>query len=279
MLARLLTVCAAGLLAACTSLDGYRSNRAATRPLLTLAATHQEAHKGGADAILAFEPCDPARLTVLFVHGANGSPRDWLSFASRLDRSRYQALFFAYAPDVSVDEAAQQLHAALLDLQRRHGCSPAVFTAHSLGGIVVRSFLIERGAEFPRATLFVSLSTPWAGEPLAAWGARLVSRPPRSWPDLAPGSRTLRRLFASPLPQHVRHVLFFSHKGGYSVLPGNRDGAVTLASQLDERAQREAVLVAGFDENHRGILESAQVFDRYTAVLGEAYRSMTEAGQ
>jgi pimeloyl-ACP methyl ester carboxylesterase len=277
MLTRLLPACAAWLLAACSPLDVHRSNSAHMRPMLQFVAADRVAHASDAAQIYAFEPCDPARLAVLFVHGANGSPNDWLSFAERLDRSRYPALFFAYPPHASVDEAAQRLHTKLLELQRRHGCAPVVLTAHSLGGLIVRSFLLEHGAAFPRVTLFVSLSTPWAGERLAGLGARLAPMHPPAWADLVPESLTLRRLFASPLPEHVRHVLFFSHKGGYSILPGNRDGAVTLASQLDQRAQREAVLVVGFDEDHEGILESAQVFERYAAVLGATYRSMPEA--
>jgi pimeloyl-ACP methyl ester carboxylesterase len=265
---------AAWLLAACSSLDVDRSNTGHVRSMLQLVAADREAHPSNAAGLFALERCDPTRLAVLFVHGANGSPNDWLSFVERLDRSRYQALFFAYPPHASVDEAARRLHEKLLDLERRHGCVPVVLTAHSLGGLVVRSFLLEHGASFPKATLFVSLSTPWAGEPLAELGVRLAPMHPPAWADLAPGSRTLRRLFASPLPEHVRHVLFFSHGGGFSIMPGNRDGAVTLASQLDQRAQREAVLVVGFDEDHEGILQSAQVFERYAAVLGATYRSM-----
>ncbi|MBC8055530.1 MAG: alpha/beta fold hydrolase [Rhizobiales bacterium] len=277
MLTRLVLACAAWLVAACSSVDEDRSNTGDVWPMLQLVAASREAHASDAAEILALEPCDPTRLAVLFVHGANGSPSDWLWFAERLDRSRYQALFFAYPPHASVDEAARRLHARLLDLQRLHGCAPVVLTAHSLGGLVVRSFLLEHGGAFPQATLFVSLSTPWAGEPLAKLGVRLAPKHPSAWADLVPGSRTLRRLFASPLPEHVQHVLFFSHKGRYSILPGNRDGAVTLASQLDQRAQREAVLVVGFDEDHEGILESAQVFERYAAVLDGTYRSMSEA--
>jgi hypothetical protein len=201
MLTRLLLACAAWLLAACPPLDVHRSNTAQVRPTLQLVAADRGTHASDAVQILALEPCDPARLVVLFVHGA----------------------------------------------------------------------------AFPQATLFVSLSTPWAGEPLAELGVRLAPMHPPEWADLVPGSRTLRRLFASLLPEHVRHVLFSRHKGGDSILPGNRDGAVTLASQLDHRAQREAVLVVGFDEDHEGILESAQVFERYAAALGATYRGMSEA--
>jgi pimeloyl-ACP methyl ester carboxylesterase len=277
MLVRWLPACVAWLLAACSPLDTRRTGTDDVRPTRQLVAVDGVASAVDAGRIVAFEPCDPARLAVLFVHGANGSPSDWFSFAARLDRSRFQALFFAYPPDASVDEAARGLHEGLMDLRRRAGCEPVVFTAHSLGGLVVRSFLLEHGAAFPRATLFVSLSTPWAGEPLARLGARLapVHRP--AWADLVPASGTLQRLFASPLPQHVRHVLFFSHKGRFSILAGNRDGAVTLASQLDPRAQGEASLVVGFDEDHDGILASEPVFDRYAAVLRSTFGAGFEA--
>jgi triacylglycerol esterase/lipase EstA (alpha/beta hydrolase family) len=150
MLTRLLSACAAWLLAACSPLDLHRSHTVHMRPMLQLVAADRVAHASDAVQILALDPCDPARLAVLFVHGANGSPKDWISFAKRLDRSRYQALFFAYLPDASGDEAARRLHANLPELQRHHGCAPVVLAARSLGGLVVRSSLIDHGAAFPK---------------------------------------------------------------------------------------------------------------------------------
>lgn len=274
---RLLPVCVAGLLVACSPLDTRRTSPDHLGPTRQLVSVGGVANSADAAQIFAFEPCDPARLGVLFVHGANGSPSDWFSFASRLDRSRYQALFYTYPPHASVDEAARRLQAKVRDLRRREGCEPNVFTAHSLGGLVVRSFLLEFDSKSRQPILFVSLSTPWAGEPLAELGARLAPMHRPAWVDLVPGSFTLQRLFASPLPLRVRHVLFFSHRGRFSILAGNRDGAVTLASQLDLRAQGEASLVVGFDEDHEGILDSEPVFDRYAAVLRSTFVSMSEA--
>ena len=47
----------------------------------------------------------------------------------------------------------------------------------------------------------------------------------------------------------------------------NNDGAVELSSELDYRAQSEAVRTIGFDEDHVGILSSQIVIDEYNQIL------------
>jgi pimeloyl-ACP methyl ester carboxylesterase len=37
-------------------------------------------------------------------------------------------------------------------------------TAHCMGGLVVRTLLLNHGDQLPQVKLFVSLSTPWVGE-------------------------------------------------------------------------------------------------------------------
>src|SRR5262245_38386871 len=37
--------------------------------------------------VYMLEPYDPAKIPVLFVHGAGGSPQDWRYFIERLDRT------------------------------------------------------------------------------------------------------------------------------------------------------------------------------------------------
>ncbi|MCW5658671.1 MAG: alpha/beta hydrolase [Burkholderiaceae bacterium] len=215
-------------------------------------------------------PYDPQRIPVLFVHGAAGSPQDWRYFFDHLDRTRYQPWFFFYPSGASLDSMAYLLFWKLFNLQARYPFERIHLTAHSMGGLVVRTFLLNHGSQFPQAKLFVTLSTPWAGEPSAEIGVKHSPAVVPSWNDMQPDGRFMKTLFERPLPSGIDHYLLFGHKGGYSMLRPNNDGTVTLASQLRSPAQAEARMVFGFDEDHVSILSSAQVFAHYQTILAGA---------
>ena len=213
------------------------------------------------------EPYDPQRIPVLFVHGAAGSAQDWRHFVEHLDRGRYQAWLYQYPSGASVDSMAYLLYWKLLNLQLRYRYDTLVVTAHSMGGLVARRFLLDHGRQFPQIRLFVSLSTPWGGEELAAAGVRHSPAVVPSWNDMQPQGRFMQALFAQPLPRQVGYYLLFGHRGGGSLLRPNNDGTVTLASQLRGPAQSEARRVFGFDEDHASILSSPAVLAQYRSIL------------
>lgn len=209
--------------------------------------------------IVFLEPYDPARVPVLFVHGAAGSPQDLKALVDRLDRRRYQAWLFHYPSGGGLDAMAHLLYWKLINLQWRHRFTRWAVVAHSMGGLVVRQLLATSGPELPPPQLFVSISTPWAGEPAADLGVRHAPAVVPSWHDLRPGSPFLQDLFTRPLPAGVDHVLLFGHRGGYSLWRPNTDGTVTLSSQLRPEAQAQAHRVLGFDEDHTSILAAPAV--------------------
>lgn len=212
------------------------------------------------------EPYDPDKIPILFVHGAVGSPQDWRYVFDHIDRTRYQAWFFQYPSGASIDSMAYLLYWKLFNLQLRYRFDSLAIVAHSMGGLVVRHFLAHFGAQFPQIKLFVSLSTPWAGEASAQVGVQHAPAVVPSWIDMQPEGRFMQALFTRPLPSHTAYYLFFGHKGGYSMLRPNNDGTVTLASQLRGAAQAEAKMVFGFDEDHVGILSSPQVMRQFSLV-------------
>jgi len=216
------------------------------------------------------EPYDARKTPVLFVHGAAGSPQDWRYFLARLDRERYQPWIFYYPSGAAVESMAYLLYWKLLNLHLKHGFERLVITAHSMGGLVARSFLVHHGAQFPGPKLFVSVSTPWGGEPSAEMGVRHSPAVVPSWHDMRPDGRFVRELFLRRLPPQTEYHLLFGHKGGYSLTRPNTDGTVTLASQLKSPAQQEARRVVGFDEDHTSILSSPAVFTQYAALLADA---------
>jgi pimeloyl-ACP methyl ester carboxylesterase len=218
--------------------------------------------------IYFLEPYDPGKTPILFVHGAAGSPQDWKYFLQHLDRSRYQPWFFYYPSGASLDSMSYLLYWKLGNLQRRYHFDRLYLTAHSMGGLVARSFLANYGDQFPAVKLFVTLSTPWGGDALADSGVDYSPAVIPSWNDVRASGRFVQTLFQKPLPRDLDYYLFFGHGGRYSLLrPASNDGTITLASQLRPAAQTEARRVFGYDEGHVSILSSPQVFAQYDALL------------
>jgi pimeloyl-ACP methyl ester carboxylesterase len=224
------------------------------------------------------EPYDAAKTPVLFVHGASGTPRDLRSLAEGLDRARYQPWFYYYPSGASMDSTAHLLLWKLHHLQSRYGFRRLHVVAHSIGGLVVRRAFVEHGAQFPHVKLFVSVSTPWGGEPLAAFGVQGLPASVPAWQDLQPSSTFMRSLFDRKLPPNAEHYLLFGHRGGGAFFRPNNDGAVTLASQLAPAAQAEARMVYGYNEDHLSILRSAQVRAQLNALLAAADAARASEG-
>jgi pimeloyl-ACP methyl ester carboxylesterase len=221
--------------------------------------------------IYFLEEYDARKTPVLFVHGAAGSPQDWRYFIAHLDRSRYQPWIFHYPSGASLDSMSYLLYWKLSNLQRRYHYERLYLTAHSMGGLVVRSFLADYGDQFPAARLFVSLSTPWGGDALAERGVAYSPAVIPSWNDVRANGRFVRTLFRKPLPRELDYYLMFGHAGRYSLLrPASNDGTITLASQLRADAQAEARRVFGYDQDHVGVLSSPEVFAQYAALLKAA---------
>jgi hypothetical protein len=140
-----------------------------------------------------------------------------------------------------------------------------------MGGLVSRSFIAEavrRSAAF-EIPVFVTLSTPWQGHAGAEKGVAKSPAVVPAWRDMAPSSPFLKKIWETPLSPKTAYYLLFSYSGDFSVMISrNNDGAVSLASVLDPRAQVAARRVLGFNEDHGGILTSPAVAGVVRALLG-----------
>ncbi|MBT8491229.1 MAG: hypothetical protein KJN62_09280, partial [Deltaproteobacteria bacterium] len=85
--------------------------------------------------------------------------------------------------------------------------------------------------------------------------------------DLASGSTFIESLFRKKLPCDIIYGLFFGYRGDKLILSGADDGTVALKSQLDFRAQSEAIRCFGFNEDHISILFTEEVLRRYKKML------------
>jgi pimeloyl-ACP methyl ester carboxylesterase len=169
-------------------------------------------------------------------------------------------------------------------LQVQLGFRDFAVVAHSMGGLVSRGFLqrYKEGGGQAAIPLFVTISTPWGGHKAAAIGVKTAPAVVRVWVDMAPGSPYQSALFYKDpdaksmprgLPQGTPHHLLFTFKQGSATFGEADDGTVTVASQLQREAQRDATRLHGFDDTHMGVLESAETAALLNDLLRNALRA------
>ena len=206
---------------------------------------------------------DPNKIPILFVHGACGSPLGWKGFVEKIDRNRFQPWFYYYPSGASIESMSYLLFWKIYNLQIKYKFKDLYITAHSMGGLVVRSFLTDFGNALPFRTEFVSISTPWGGDALAEKGVKYSPAVIPAWKDIQAQGDFIRSLYRKKMPPTVGHYLFFGYRGNRNPIRPNNDAVVTLSSLLDERSQAEAIRIYGFNEDHDSILSSEAVMAQY----------------
>ncbi|WP_129645247.1 esterase/lipase family protein [Peristeroidobacter agariperforans] len=234
----------------------------------------RSAHGG----IFCLEPPVAGRTVVLFIHGINGSPRDFRFLIAHLDHNRFQPCVFFYASGASLDNIGRDLAKDVGELHRRYDIGSLVIVGHSIGGLIGRELVLNpsshAGVDIP---LLITMSAPWGGVPSAAVGVRWSPVVIDSWRDIASGSAYLSSLFVDAvgstrdLPASTRHYLLFSYRKSWSSFGLSGDAVTSVASQLFRTAQDQAYRVYGFDVSHSEILRNGGVAN----VLDEALRTVS----
>ena len=223
----------------------------------------------GLAGIYFLEPYAPDKIPVLLVHGINGTPRDFDTLVQAMDRKRYQPWLFYYPSGLEISAVGTGLLGMLNELQREYRFQELHVVAHSMGGLVARSFLNEcrKAQECDYVRTFTSISSPFGGASAAQAGVDWAPVVMPVWRDMSPQSRFLGELFASPPPAQVQHHMVFGYHNAGKLSGASGDGTVPLASQLPLAAQRQAVSIRGFDEDHASILAAPAVAEYVNAVL------------
>ncbi len=123
------------------------------------------------------EPFDPEKIPVLFVHGAGGNPTVWAPLMNQIDRTHFQPWIFYYPSGLRLDMATEFLRHSLSKILVSYKFKKLVIIAHSMGGLVSRSFvntIVKKDVEqrFKQfKLLYLTLSTPWEATKLlkSAW--------------------------------------------------------------------------------------------------------------
>lgn len=216
---------------------------------------------------------DRDKTPILFVHGSGGNPTDFRFLIEGLDRSRYQPWVYFYPTGMRLERQSELLYRMVAALQNELGFRQLCVLAHSMGGLVARGAISEAvrrstSIEFPT---FITLSTPWQGHAGAEKGVAQSPAVVPAWRDMAPSSPFLKKIWEIPLPKKTAYHLIFSYSGDFSLMINrNNDGAVSLASELDPRAQVAARRTFGFNEDHGGILSSPAVSQVVNTILSNS---------
>lgn len=159
------------------------------------------------------------------------------------------------------------LYWKLINLKLKYKFDEIYFTAHSMGGLVARSFIMDFGKQFPYIPLFISLSTPWGGDPMAELGVQQSPAVIPCWIDMQPGSELIKSLYQKKMPENTSFYMFYGHRGSRNPFRSNNDGTITLSSLLDRRPQSDAKMTYAFDEDHASIIYSAEVLAQYNSII------------
>ena len=219
--------------------------------------------------VFSLEKLDPGKTMVLFVHGVQGTPRDFKYLVSGLDTTRYQPWFYFYPSGMPLQKLGSLLGGIIryLTAAENFNVQRIIVVAHSMGGLVALSGLNQLcndGAP-PYLKGYISFDSPYGGVEDAKAGVEKAPAVVPSWRDVATGSPFLEQLYQGAAPGALPFYLFFGYKTGHS-----SDGTITLQSQLEPRVHLSALKSYGFNATHEGILndESArQQFYKVLAVL------------
>jgi len=135
----------------------------------------------------------PCSRPLLLVHGYSCSRGVWWLLRRRLEAAGHIVATVSLAPPYTnigklVPELGQRIEAVC----KATGADRVILVAHSMGGLVCRSYLARHGSD--RVERLITISSPHSGSELARIGIGKNAR------EMEPGSRWLKDLGQSGLP-------------------------------------------------------------------------------
>jgi pimeloyl-ACP methyl ester carboxylesterase len=224
--------------------------------------------------IYFLEEYDADRIPVLFVHGISGYPEAFSALIGGLDTSRFQPWFYFYPSGIGLADTSRHLATLLRKLQIKHDFDDIAIVAHSLGGLVSRGAILTYAEDTKRddIELFISLNSPFGGDPRAVRTERARIAIPQTFRDMNPASEYMTWLFYEDDDREVfktlsgdtEHHMIIGYKG--SGEPYN-DGSVTIETQAHTELQEYATSVRIWNYTHVGILNERRTSDRVNRLL------------
>jgi len=198
--------------------------------------------------LLMLQVYDPRKKPVIFVHGMNGGPTDFQNLIHSLDKRRFQPWVLYYPTGIRLDIVSDYFVEAVQALKHRHNFNDFSIIAHSMGGLVTRSFIKKYTKQFPehakKINMVVTVNSPMGGMASAASGVKNSPIVVPAWRDVAANSEFIKELHTWDWPHIIPYYVIFSYF----------DGVVALNSQLPFKLQSENSRMYGFNNDHVGTL-------------------------
>lgn len=135
----------------------------------------------------------PCARPLVLVHGYACSRGVWWWLRTRLETAGHTvASVSLYPPYTNIGKLVPQLRQRIEEVCRETGADQVVLIAHSMGGLVCRSYLARHGGQ--RVERLVTIASPHAGTELARIGIGKNAR------EMEPGSLWLRDLATEAVP-------------------------------------------------------------------------------
>lgn len=141
---------------------------------------------------------------VIFVHGLNNNAAVWVYLNRLLEKLGYNTSTYSYSSFfVPLDKIVAGLDRHIRKVESLHPGKKPIFICHSLGGIMVRSWLLDF-ANHERIGALFTLGTPHSGSKLAAMAPGALAK------NITPKAALISRLREAPQPQGVPCLSFVS---------------------------------------------------------------------
>ena len=218
--------------------------------------------------VFFLEEYQAGKVPVLFVHGAMGGPTNFKKMISDIDKRSFQPWVFYYPSGLRLDMISDYLVEAVSRLQNKYDFPEFYVIAHSMGGLVTRSFVKKyvqyASGNSKRLRLVMTVNSPMNGMPAAAAGVKHSPIVIPSWRDVEPGSEFLHDIHKWKWPQEIPYHLVVSYTTQES-----GDGVVSLQSQVPLKLQAESTRMYIFNNDHVGTLEDNDFLILFNKILSD----------
>lgn len=237
--------------------------------------------KQGNSGVFFLDDFDKSKIPVLFIHGMNGTARDFEPIIAKVDRQKYQIWVMNYPSGLPLELLANGLNSLIKIIDYRYDVKTLHLVAHSMGGLVTQGYLdlCRNQLGCDDIASFTSISSPFGGVESAQSGLDYAPVVMPAWRDLAPNSEFIAKLFTDRFTGHEDdfsrppHQLIFGYRVSGIINKKSSDGVISLDSQLRDRAQQQADRIYGLNEDHVSILAN----DNLAKALHEFWQTSEQA--
>ena len=217
----------------------------------------------GNSGVFFLDEFDSNKTPILFIHGMNGTARDFAPLLAKIDRQKYQVWVMNYPSGLPLELLANGVNSLIKIIDYRYDVKTLHLVAHSMGGLVAQAYLdlCRNQLGCNDIASFTSISSPFGGVSSAQSGIDYAPVVMPAWRDLASSSDFIGKLFSSSELHSTTppHLLIFGYKMSGILNQESSDGVISLTSQLRDKAQQQSVKVYGLNEDHVSILSNDQL--------------------